>query len=150
MAPIGMNDQAAGSDAVFRHEFTVPKEAIDRNGHVNNVVYIQWMQDVAIRHADACGGSTALDAIDCTWVVRSHSVTYLRPAFAGDQIEARTWVAEMRRIRSLRRTEFVRFSDGATIARGETDWVLVNESTGRPCAIPRTVSDSFPILPDAS
>jgi acyl-CoA thioester hydrolase len=136
------------ADAVFHYEFVVPKDAIDGNGHVNNVVYIQWMQDVAIRHSDACGGTALLASTDLTWVVRSHTVNYLKPAFAGDRIEARTWVVSMRRVRSLRRTAFVRVTDGELIATGATDWVMVNESTGRPCAIPETVSRAFPILPD--
>ncbi|RKX32177.1 MAG: acyl-CoA thioesterase [Verrucomicrobia bacterium] len=140
-----MKDPTASSNVVFRHEFVVPKEAIDGNGHVNNVVYIQWMQDVAIRHADACGGTAALEAIDCTWVVRSHTVKYLKPAYEGDRIEARTWVVDMRRVRSLRRTAFVRLRDGKVIVRGETDWVLVSELTGRPCAIPEIVSEAFPV-----
>ncbi len=138
------------SNAVFRHEFIVPEEAIDGNGHVNNVVYIQWMQDVAIRHSEACGGTALLAATDLTWVVRSHTVNYLKPAFAGDHIEARTWVVGMRRVRSLRRTAFVRVSDGEVIATGATDWVMVDESTGRPCAIPENVSAVFPMLPDGA
>ena len=137
------------ADGVFSHQFVVPKDAIDGNGHVNNVVYIQWIQDVAIRHSDACGGTMILEATDFTWVVRSHSVNYLKPAFEGDLLEARTWVAAMRRVRSLRRTAFVRASDGEVIATGATEWVMVDESTGRPCAIPENVSAVFPILPDA-
>ena len=136
------------SDAVFHHEFVVPKDAIDGNGHVNNVVYVQWMQDVAIRHANSCGGTAVLEATDLTWVVRSHTVKYLKPAFEGDHIEARTWVVGMRRVRSLRRTAFVRVSDGELIATGATDWVMVEESTGRPRAIPENVSAVFPTLPD--
>lgn len=143
-----MKTPTAESDSVYRHEFVVPKEAIDGNGHVNNVVYVQWMQDVAIRHANFCGGTAALEATDLTWVVRSHTVKYLKPAFEGDHIEARTWVVDMRRVRSLRRTAFVRVSDGELIATGATDWVMVDESTGRPCAIPKDVSAAFPILPE--
>ncbi|MEZ5278140.1 MAG: thioesterase family protein [Opitutaceae bacterium] len=140
-----MTDPLAATEAVFRHRFVAPPEAIDGNGHVNNVVYVQWMQDVAIRHADACGGTAALDAIDCTWVVRSHTVTYLKPAHEGDSLEVRTWVVEMGRVRSLRRTEFVRIPDETPIAKGETDWVLISERTGRPCAIPGSLREAFPI-----
>ena len=138
----------ADSNAVFRHEFVVPKDAIDGNGHVNNVVYIQWMQDIAIRHADACGGTAALDATEDTWVVRSHSIEYLAPAHEGDSIEARTWVADFRRVGSLRRTEFERISDKRLIARGATEWVCVNEKTGRPSAIPENVRNAFPVFRD--
>ena len=140
----------ADSNAVFRHEFVVPKDAIDGNGHVNNVVYIQWMQDVAIRHADACGGTAALEATEDTWVARSHSIEYLTPAHEGDSIEARTWVANFRRVGSLRYTEFERISDKRLIARGETEWVCVNEKSGRPSAIPDSVRNAFLVRLDPS
>ena len=144
-----MSQSTSGSEAVFRHQFVVPKEAINGNGHVNNVVYIQWMQDIAMRHSDACGGTAALEATEETWVVRSHLIEYLTPAHEGDLIEARTWVANFRRVGSLRRTEFERISDKRLVARGATEWVCVNEKTGRPSAIPEPVRLAFPVLPDA-
>jgi len=143
-----MNRPSAIPGEVFRYEFVVPGEAIDGNGHVNNVVYIQWMQDIAIRHSDACGGTAAMAGIQYTWVARSHSIEYLRPAFEGERIEVRTWVVNLRRVRSLRRTEFVRLPDRQLIAKGETDWVFVNELTGRPSAIPESVRRSFPVMSD--
>ena len=93
---------------VYRFEFTVPETAIDRNGHVNNVEYVQWMQDVAILHSDANGCTAATAEIGATWVVRSHRVEYLQPARAGDRVTAFTWVAGMRKVRSLRKYRFVR------------------------------------------
>jgi acyl-CoA thioester hydrolase len=129
--------------ALFRHEFTVPPEALDRNEHVNNVVYVQWMQDVAIRHSNHTGGTRAASEVGATWVVRSHRIDYLRPAFAGDRIEAVTWVANFRRVRSLRRYRFLRTADGTTLAEGETDWVFVDAKTGRPRAIPSAVVNAF-------
>jgi acyl-CoA thioester hydrolase len=143
-----MSQSTSESEAVFRYQFVVPKEAIDGNGHVNNVVYIQWMQDIAMRHSDACGGTAALEATEETWVVRSHLIEYLTPAREGDLIEARTWVANFRRVGSLRRTEFERISDKRLVARGATEWVCVNEKTGRPSAIPAGVREAFPVLRD--
>jgi len=137
-----------GSEAIFRHRFVVQDDAIDGNGHVNNVVYVKWMQDVAMRHADACGGTAALEATEDTWVVRSHLIEYLTPAHEGDLIEARTWVADFRRVGSLRHTEFERISDKRLIARGETEWVYVNEKSGRPSAIPDSVRNAFPVRLD--
>ena len=130
---------------VFRREFVVPDNAVDDNGHVNNVVYIQWMQDVAVMHADAVEGTRATRAAGATWVVRSHRIDYLRPAFAGDAVLAQTWVANIRRVRSLRRYRFLRASDRAILAQGETDWVFVNQETGRPISIPSAVRDAFPV-----
>ena len=142
-----MKDTESETEAIFRYAFTVPEDAIDQNGHVNNVVYIQWMQDVAIRHSDAARGTSAMRAVGCTWVVRSHKIEYLSPAFAGDSIEAGTWVVNFSRVRSLRRYKFVRTSDAKLLARGETDWVFVSTENGRPRAIPDNVRKAFPLLP---
>jgi acyl-CoA thioester hydrolase len=131
---------------VYRFEFTVPETAIDRNGHVNNVEYVQWMQDVAILHSDANGCTAATAAIGATWVVRSHRVEYLQPALAGDRVIAFTWVAGMRKVRSLRKYRFVRASDRAVLARGETDWAFVDVANGKPRPIPESVSSLFEVL----
>ncbi len=140
--------QDVREEAVYREEIVVPNDAIDGNGHVNNVAYVQWMQDVAVRHFAAIGGIDLMHAAGGTWVVRSHRIEYSRPAFAGERIEVRTWVADCRRVRSLRRYEFVRPSDGAVLARGETDWVFVRAEDGRPCAIPATIRRAFTVVPD--
>jgi acyl-CoA thioester hydrolase len=131
---------------VYCHEFTVPDDTVDENGHVNNVVYVQWMQDVAVLHSDATGGTAAMQAVGGTWVVRSHKVEYLRPAFAGDSIQALTWVVNFRRVRSLRQYKFVRPVDNTIVAKGETDWVFVDAQTGRPRTIPDDVTGAFHLV----
>ncbi len=132
--------------SIYRYTFTVSDEAVDGNKHVNNVVYVQWMQDVAIKHSDANGGTQATDAAGATWVVRSHRIDYLSPAFAGDQITALTWVVDFRRVRSLRRYKFFRTRDDTLLARGETEWVFVDARTGRPRTIPEEVAQAFPLI----
>ncbi len=133
---------------IFRHKFTVSPEAIDGNGHVNNVVYVQWMQDVAILHSDAAGCTDMTRRIGAMWVARSHRIEYLSPAFAGDEIEALTWVADFRKVRSLRRYKFVRATDQATLARGETDWVFMDAQAGKPRSIAESVKAAFDLLLD--
>ena len=135
-------------DPVYRFEFTIPASALDANGHVNNVQYVQWMQDVAVRHFSSIGGTAPMRALQATWVVRAHHIEYLAPAFLDELIEVRTWVANIRRVRSLRRYEFTRLSDGQLLVRGETEWVFVHAGTGRPLAIPAEVAHILPLLPD--
>lgn len=135
-------------DPIYRYQFNIPPEALDANGHVNNVHYVQWMQDVAVRHFESIGGVRATQALGATWVVRSHNIEYLSPAFAGENIEVRTWIASVRRVRSLRRYEFVRTADDKLLVRGATDWVFVDAKSGRPLAIPDDVAQIFPLLPD--
>jgi acyl-CoA thioester hydrolase len=127
---------------IYSRTFTIPANAIDENGHANNVAYVQWMQDIAVEHYAAIGGIEA-QGKDATWVVREHKIEYLLPAFAGEEIEIKTWVENIRRVRSLRKYEFVRKSDDKVLVKGETDWVFVDAGTGRPLPIPRKVSGVF-------
>jgi acyl-CoA thioester hydrolase len=130
---------------IFTYTFTVPENVIDENGHVNNVAYIQWMQEAAIQH----GESAAYKPAENTgWFVREHRIEYLLPAFLGEEIEVRTWITEYKRVRLHRRYEFIRKSDGKVVARGETDWVHVDIKTGRPIAITSEIEMLFPVVPD--
>lgn len=132
---------------IYSKIITVPASAIDENGHVNNVVYVQWMQDIAVEHYAAIGGIQAQEP-DATWVIRKHSIEYFLPAFSGEEIEIRTWVEDLRKVRSLRMYEFVRKSDGKVLVKGETDWVFMDMKTGKVKAIPAEVEKIFtPSLP---
>lgn len=121
---------------------TVTRDVVDGNGHVNNVVYVQWMQDIAVEHYASIGGIEA-QGPDVTWVIREHRVEYFLPAFEGEEVEVRTWVENIRRVRSLRKYEFVRRSDKRVLVRGETDWVFVDIKTGAPRAVPEKVTKIF-------
>ena len=128
---------------IYSKIVTIPPSVIDENGHVNNVAYVQWMQDIAIEHYESIGGTSPMQKVGATWVARSHLIEYLLPAFAGEEIEIRTGIENVRRVRSLRRYEFVRITDGRLIVRGETDWVFVDAATGSPRAIPEEVMKVF-------
>jgi acyl-CoA thioester hydrolase len=128
--------------SIYSKIITIPQSAIDENGHVNNVTYVQWMQDIAVEHYASIGGIEA-QGPDATWVVRNHRIEYFLPAFVDEEIEIRTWVENIQRVRSLRMYEFVRKADGKTLVKGETDWVLVDVKSGRLLAIPETVLNVF-------
>ncbi len=132
---------------IYTYQFTVPESAVDGNGHVNNVMYVQWMQDAAVKHYDFIGGTALIREIGCTWVVREHKIEYLLPAYAGEEIAVQTWVADIRRVRSLRKYRFVRLADEQTLVRGETDWVLVDAKTGHPQRIPPAAANIFRLKP---
>jgi len=128
--------------STYSKTITILNSAIDENGHVNNVMYVQWMQDIAVEHYASIGGAAA-QGENATWVVREHRIEYLLPAFENEEMEIKTWVENIRRVRSLRRYEFVRKSDGKVLVIGETDWVFVDTKTGRPLAIPQEVENIF-------
>jgi acyl-CoA thioester hydrolase len=127
---------------IYSKIIKVASQFIDGNGHVNNVAYVQWMQDIAVEHYSSIGGIEA-QGPDSTWVVREHRIEYLWPAFEGDEIEIRTWVENIRRVRSLRKYEFVRKSDNKILVKGETDWVFLDAKTGSPRAVPEEVIKVF-------
>ncbi len=131
---------------VYQYKLTVPDNALDINGHVNNIEYLRWMQDAAVLHSDAQGCTKATIEAKATWVVRTHYIEYLRPAFAGEEIVVLTWVTNVRRVQSLRKYRIVRITDNTVLVEGETNWVFVDAKTGSLRSIPRNVIDLFEIL----
>ncbi|MBL8100267.1 MAG: acyl-CoA thioesterase [Anaerolineales bacterium] len=132
---------------IYSKLIKIPKSAIDENGHANNVMYVQWMQDIAVEHYASIGGIEAQGS-ESTWVVREHKVEYFLPAFVDEEIEIKTWIENIRRVRSLRKYEFVRKADDKVLVKGETDWVFVDVKTGMPKAVPEAVQKIFsPLRP---
>jgi acyl-CoA thioester hydrolase len=135
---------------IYRYELTVPEEAEDQNGHVNNVEYLRWMQDAAMKHSETAGCTQATNAAGATWVVRTHKIEYFKPAFAGDRIVVATWVADFRRVQSLRKYKILRLSDMTVLADGETNWVFVDAQKGSLRSIPKEVRAMFEPLPEVT
>jgi acyl-CoA thioester hydrolase len=127
---------------IYSKNLTIPASVIDENGHANSVAYVQWMQEIAVEHYTTLGGPDAQKPFG-TWLVREHKVEYLLPSLAGDELEVRTWVENVRGVRSLRKYEFVRKKDGKVLAKAETDWVFVDSKSGKPSAIPNEVRALF-------
>jgi acyl-CoA thioester hydrolase len=135
--------------AVFEYPHQVTQNEIDGVGHVNNLAYLRWMQDAAVAHSAAQGWpSKAYYELGQGWVVRSHFIEYLVPAFLGDEIVVRTWIAEMKRVTSIRRYELMRTTDGKQLAVAQTNWAFVRFSTLQPCRVPPEVLNAFEIVPD--
>ncbi len=136
--------------AVYEHPHIVAAAEIDELGHAGNVVYLQWTQAAAIAHSAAQGWpGEAYRQLGAGFVVRSHAIEYLRPALLGDQLIIRTWVADFRRVSSLRKYE-IRHEGGPLLAQAETLWAFVNLATGRPVRIPLEVQAAFEVVPTAA
>lgn len=133
--------------AVYEHSHTVRADEVDLFGHVNNLAYLRWLQDAAVAHSAAQGWPMArYRDEDRGWVVRSHFIEYKQAAFANQEIVVRTWIADMRRMTSLRRYQIVRPADSALLARAETNWAFVRMSDLRLMRIPEDVSSCFEIV----
>jgi acyl-CoA thioester hydrolase len=112
-------------------ELLIPIDAadIDALGHVNNVTYLRWVQEVAVAHWQAA--APAADQAALAWVVVRHEIDYKRPAFLHDQIVARTWVGTAKRHRFERLTELLRAADRKLLARARTIWCPIDRRTGK-------------------
>lgn len=134
--------------AFFEYPHTVTHEDIDQLGHAGNFHYVKWMQHAAIAHSTANGWpEERYDRIGAGWVVRSHNIVYIKPAFEGDQVVIKTWVASARPAASIRKYE-IRHQDSTLLARAETEWVFVNYEKQRPIRIPEEVACCFEIVDD--
>ncbi|MBL8818649.1 MAG: acyl-CoA thioesterase [Planctomyces sp.] len=137
--------------AIFEHHLQVGPEAIDGVGHVNNLEYVRWLQDAAVAHSSAQGWPPkAYRELGHGWVVRTHTIEYLAPAYLNDEIVVRTWIADMKRVTSLRRYEMFRKSDQKKLIMASTNWAFVRFSDHQICRIPASVSDCFQLVADAN
>lgn len=125
--------KAAGEPERFAIVFPVLPGDIDTNGHVNNVVYVRWVQDAATAHWNARTSDAEKAAV--VWVVVRHEIDYVRAALPGDRIEAVTWVGPASRHTFERSTELCRAADGERLARARTLWCPLSPATGRPCRL---------------
>ncbi len=130
--------------AIYEHNITVAPDEIDRLGHVNNLAYVAWMQAAAVAHSSAQGWTTQrYEALGMAWVVRSHQIKYLQPAFLHDAVVVRTWVADMKRASSTRKYKIRRAHDGALLASAATEWAFVELPQGTLARIPQELIASF-------
>ncbi|HUT89074.1 MAG TPA: acyl-CoA thioesterase [Thermoguttaceae bacterium] len=136
---------------IYEYRHAVRRDEIDGLGHANNVAYVDWMQSAAVAHSTAHGWSgERYRRMGFGWVVRSHQIEYLQPAFAGDPVVVRTWVATLKKATSVRRYKILRETDEALLATAETKWAFVNYTTAQPMRIPREVAESFRVIDDRS
>jgi len=127
----------------FEYLHRVTAEDIDELGHAGNFHYVKWMQHAAVAHSNALDWPLQkYRELGAGWVIRSHQITYLKPAFEGDEVVVRTWIANMKAVTSLRCYEILN-SQGELLASAETDWAFVNYEKQRPVRIPQQVRESF-------
>lgn len=129
---------------LFTKTFSIPEDAIDELGHVSNLKYLAWMQEIAIQHSAARGWPVERYLRSgAVWVVRSHFITYIRPAFEGETVTLQTWVAEIKQRSSLRRYLVLRTDDQTVLVEAETNWVYIDREGGRPQRIPDDLRAAF-------
>lgn len=116
---------------------------MDALGHVNNAVYLHYIEEAAIEHARALGFDEARwRTLGGAWVVRRHEVDYRLPAVAGDELDVTTRIIRVERVQAVRRTSIARVGDGAVVVDALTQWVWVGLD-GRLRRLPSEVVAAF-------
>ena len=128
-----------------RFEMVIPvlPGDIDEQNHVNNTVYLRWVQDVATAHWRAVANLKAQETIG--WVVLRHEIDYKAPATLDDEIVLRTWVGKATRLTFERFTEIRRNRDGRLLSEARTLWCPIDAQTGRPVRVSAEVRAQFSI-----
>lgn len=131
------------SHEAFELPIRIGEEDIDVLDHVNNVVYVRWVQDAATAHW--MRAATPAQQADVLWVVARHEIDYRRSARLGDEILARTWVGTATRFAFDRHTEILRAGDRTLLARARTVWCPIDPSTSRPTAVDEELRRMFSV-----
>jgi acyl-CoA thioester hydrolase len=128
----------------YTARYAVRQYELDVLGHVNNAVYLNWVEQVAIDHVEALGyGREWSVAKGGAWVVREHRIVYHRPVVYGDVVLVTTLPQEIGGVRGRRRTELHREADGLLLTEVETDWIWVRSTDGRPARVPADLLHVF-------
>lgn len=125
----------------FTLQLTASPEHIDELGHVNNAVWVQWIQQVALAHWYSLADPAHAEAY--FWVIVRHEIDYLRPAFEGNVVTGRTWVGEAPKGAKFDRLmEFIG-PDGKVLVKARTTWAIIDKASGRPIRVPLEVVAPF-------
>lgn len=130
----------------FTLSLTPSSADIDELGHVNNAVWVKWIQDVATAHWMAVADPA--DVAAHVWVVVRHEIDYLGNVGPGETVTARTWISDPPRgARFDRNMEFVNAA-GKAVVRARTTWALIDKASGRVARVPHALAARF--MPDSA
>ena len=123
----------------YQHSFHVDAADIDELGHVNNVAYLRWVQDVAVAHWQE--SATPEMQAKFFWVVVRHEIDYRKPAFGDEEVTVTTWVGQWTAVTCERFTEIRRGND--LLVQGQTIWCMCDRESERPKRIAKELIDRF-------
>ena len=127
----------------FEQSITILPEDIDQFDHVNNVVYVRWIQEVSTAHWFARAADVQKESIG--WVVVRHEIDYVNAARFGDGIIARTWVGAAQKNIFERFCEFLRARDQKVIARARSLWCPIDLHSLRPTRVGAEIYERFSV-----
>ncbi len=126
---------------IFEKLLTVTQQDLDSLNHVNNVRYVQWVQDVAEEHWMSKASSQILE--DYFWVMVSHHIQYKGQAFLHDELLLKTFVTKSEGVTSTRVVEIYNHKSGKLLTTSETIWCFMTNKSNRPMRIPQEIVEIF-------
>lgn len=126
---------------IYAQKILVRPEDLDELNHVNNVVFVQWVQEVATHHWNELTSPEIRK--NYSWVVVKHEIEYASPAFINDILVVKTWVEKSEGVRSERYVEFHNENTGKLVVRAKTNWCLLDSVTMRPKRIGTDIIELF-------
>lgn len=132
---------------VIKH--TAAEAEADGYGHINNSVYLKWLDQCVWKHCDAVSmGPTLCRQINRGFAAIRHEIDYITTAYPGDRVAVANWVSlNDGRLRAERRFQIIRMDDDKTLLRARSYYVCTNLTTGRPARMPEAFKTGFQVLP---
>ncbi|SDQ70190.1 acyl-CoA thioesterase [Flagellimonas zhangzhouensis] len=125
----------------YSESFDVAPSDLDELNHVNNIRYVEWIQDISKKHWHKATTEDIRQSM--IWVVRNHNISYQKSAVLGDTIQIETYIAENKGPISTRVVEIKNKNTGDLLVKGTTDWCLLDAKTFRPKRVPEEVAALF-------
>tara|TARA_B100000768_G_scaffold110752_1_gene102678 strand:+ start:3058 stop:3450 length:393 start_codon:yes stop_codon:yes gene_type:complete len=122
-------------------EITVSKNDLDDLNHVNNIIYIRWIQEIAKFHWESLVSNDIRK--NYYWVLLEHQIKYLHPAFLGDKIKIKTYIEKTGGIKSNRIVEIYNTDTNILIVKSKTIWCLINAKSNKPSRITDEIRQAF-------
>lgn len=126
---------------IFEKHITVTSEDLDARKHVNNVRYVQWVQDIAEENWIANTSTTIRD--NYYWVMLSHYIQYKAEAVLGDNLLLKTYVTKSEGLKSTRMVEIYNRNTNKLLTTSETIWCFMSHKTNKPTRITQDIIDLF-------
>lgn len=126
-----MKEIAPKDSICFQHSLKVEKNHIDTLNHVNNVVYLQWVNDISEKHWSLLSN----DRINSKyfWICIRHEIDYLNQAFLDDKVDIYTWIGESKGVKSIRNVHI--YKNETLLVKVQSTWCLMDAKTSRPTRI---------------
>jgi acyl-CoA thioester hydrolase len=126
---------------IFEYPISILQSDIDEQGHVNNIIYLKWVQEAAIAHWTSVADAKMQE--NNLWVVSRHEIDYLKSAYIDTKLMAKTWVTDPQGAKSERYVTIMDAETETIYAKIKTTWYLLDSKTKRPKRIDAEIVNVF-------